>query len=248
MTKRKGIVRDEQLTDKQWAFVLAYAETMNKTEAAARAGYKGDRNTLGVVGFENLSKPKIKAAIDKLLQARLMSADEVLTRLAEQAAADVGQFFKVVEEWTFYPLPMHDILDAVEVEEEIEGSDPPKTRTRISYFIRRVAIDTDKLVDPRYSHLLHKVSDSPKGGIEIELYNKQTALGMLGKHYGLFVDRIKQEDWRSEAIEAIRRGEISYEALKDEFDQDLATELFRAAGVPVRPAIQVGEGQGQDEG
>lgn len=173
-----------------------------------------------------------------------MGPEEVLTRLADQATADVGQFFKVVEEWTFYPLPMHDILDAEEV---VDDSDPDKPRTRISYLIRRVAIDTDKLVDPRYSHLLHKVSDSVKGGIEIELYNKQSALTLLGKHYGLFVDRLKQEDWRTDAIEMIRRGEVSYEALADEFDPDLATELFRAAGVPVRTTLQVGEGESQDK-
>jgi len=47
--------------------------------------------------------------------------------------------------------------------------------------------------------------------------------------------KVQVDDWRSEAIEYIRRGELSFEALADEFDPDLATELFRAAGVPVTP-------------
>jgi hypothetical protein len=46
--------------------------------------------------------------------------------------------------------------------------------------------------------------------------------------------QIKVDDWRSEAIEYIRRGELSFEALAEEFDRDLATELFKAAGVPVQ--------------
>lgn len=53
-----------QLTPKQRLFVAAYLETFNATEAAARAGYKGDRNTLSSIGSENLRKPAIRSAID----------------------------------------------------------------------------------------------------------------------------------------------------------------------------------------
>ena len=53
---------------------------------------------------------------------------------------------------------------------------------------------------------------------------------------------VQVDDWRSQAIEYIRRGELSFEALADEFDPDLATELFRAAGVPV----EVGTGTSED--
>jgi len=38
-------------------------------------------------------------------------------------------------------------------------------------------------------------------------------------------------DWRGEAIEYIRRGELSFEALASEFDHELASELFQAAGI-----------------
>ncbi len=53
------------LTGKQQAFIDHYTGDCkyNGTEAARRAGYKGNSNTLGQVSKENLLKPTIKAAI-----------------------------------------------------------------------------------------------------------------------------------------------------------------------------------------
>lgn len=45
--------------------------------------------------------------------------------------------------------------------------------------------------------------------------------------------RMQHEDWRSRAIEYIRAGEIDYNILVEEFDEDLATQLFKQAGVPI---------------
>ncbi len=219
-----------RLTDKQAAFIDHYLMCLNATEAAARACYQGNRNTLAAVGRENLRKPKIREEIDRRLRERTMKADEVLYRLDQQATANIGDFFKIVEEWTFYPLPTYDILDAERV---IDTSDPDKPEERITYLVRRVAIDAEKLVDPRYSHLLHKVSDTARGGLTIELYNKQNALVHLGKHYALFTDRVKHEDWRTEAIRFIRDGSLPYGVLANELGDDLATELFTRAGVPI---------------
>lgn len=178
MTANRG------LTNKQKVFIEEYLSCWNASEAARRAGYKNPRMS----GSENLTKPDVAAEIKQRISEKAMSADEVLTRLADQARANLGCFYKLVEEWTFYPLPTYDILDAQEVD---DTSDPDSPVKRISYFVRHVAIDMDKLIDPRYSHLLHKVSDSPKGGIEIELYNAQAALIQLGKHHKLFTDQVE---------------------------------------------------------
>ena len=47
---------DKKLTPKQRAFVEHYLESWNATKAARRAGYRGNSNTLAVVGWENLSE------------------------------------------------------------------------------------------------------------------------------------------------------------------------------------------------
>jgi len=70
------------LTHKQRAFVEAYtgAAEGNATEAAAMAGYKGNRRTLEAVGRENLGKPRVASAIEeineRLSSARIATAEE----------------------------------------------------------------------------------------------------------------------------------------------------------------------------
>ena len=80
------------LTNKQRLFIDAYLECFNATEAARRAGYRGNNVTLGAVGYENLNKPQIALHIKKRLSESAMSADEALSRLAEMARSDMGDF------------------------------------------------------------------------------------------------------------------------------------------------------------
>lgn len=91
----------QHLTDKQLAFVYWYCSAvvnMNATEAARRAGYKGNDKTLQSVGKENLAKPLIRAQIDKRLEAALSGADvtveAVLRRLSVigDKAMEEGQY------------------------------------------------------------------------------------------------------------------------------------------------------------
>lgn len=67
---------------------------------------------------------------------------------------------------------------------------------------------------------------------EVEMYSRLEALNLLAKYHDL-VNRVRVEDWHSEAIADIRAGRITYEALARAFDDSLATELFRSAGVQV---------------
>lgn len=82
-----------QLTDRQRLFARHYVACLNATEAASRAGYAGDRNTLGVQGHENLRNPKIRALVDELLAAATITPAEILGRLTAFARGDLGEFF-----------------------------------------------------------------------------------------------------------------------------------------------------------
>lgn len=53
------------------------------------------------------------------------------------------------------------------------------------------------------------------------------------KEYGRTVHEHKIDDWRSQAIEDIKAGRILYKELAQAFDDDLATTLFREAGISV---------------
>jgi hypothetical protein len=81
-----------KLTGKQKKFAEAYVICLNATEAASQAGYNGDRNTLRVIGSENLRKPAIRAYIDDVLSQQTLSVQEILGRLSEQARSDMGDF------------------------------------------------------------------------------------------------------------------------------------------------------------
>lgn len=80
------------LTAKQALFVEHYLQCLNATEAARLAGYEGNDNTLGSVGWENLQKPAIASRISRRLQETAMSANEVLARLAEIARGEYSKY------------------------------------------------------------------------------------------------------------------------------------------------------------
>lgn len=73
------------LTGKQQLFVAHYLDTLNATEAAKKAGYKGKRSTLAVIGYENLRKPNVASAIAEGMEELAMPRQEVLTRLTLMA-------------------------------------------------------------------------------------------------------------------------------------------------------------------
>jgi phage terminase small subunit len=117
----------EQLTAKQARFVDEYLIDLNATKAAIRAGYK--KHTAGSMGHELLKKPEIEAAIEAAKHERSertrVDADWVLTRLADEADADMADLYDdngallPVEDW---PLIWRTGLVAgVETEELYEG-------------------------------------------------------------------------------------------------------------------------------
>lgn len=78
-------MESKKLTPKQKAFADYYIELGNATEAAIRAGYS--EKTAKVTGYENLTKPYLKAYIDKRLKEleskRIANAEEVLQYLTK---------------------------------------------------------------------------------------------------------------------------------------------------------------------
>jgi phage terminase small subunit len=63
--ENKRMVEFKKLTAKQQLFVEHYLISGNATDAARKAGYKGNDHQLGVIGAQNLGKLDIKEAIEK---------------------------------------------------------------------------------------------------------------------------------------------------------------------------------------
>lgn len=82
------------LTGKMKKWADAYLVTLNKTEAARRAGYGGSEADLSNIGYQNYRKLEVQAYLKDKLDEMAMPANEVLARLSEQASADMSDFLK----------------------------------------------------------------------------------------------------------------------------------------------------------
>lgn len=187
------------LTGKQLIFATEYLKCLNATEAARRAGYKGDDKSHASIGYENLRKLEISSFINTEFTKHVMSAEEVLYHLTMIGRGD-----------------MDDILD------DKGNLDLDKARARgKTGIIKKVKTRTITSED----------SDIVEN--EIEPVDRLKALELLAKYHDL-INKVKVEDWRTQAIADIRAGNIPYEALAEAFDETLATQLFAAAGIPVQ--------------
>jgi phage terminase small subunit len=86
---------DDGLTLKQRRFIIAYlgVSNGNATDAARRAGYETDYDTLRSIGSENLTKPNIARVIARMLDEEAMPAREVLARLSRHARSSIADLF-----------------------------------------------------------------------------------------------------------------------------------------------------------
>lgn len=204
MTKKRIKAEDEnrkRFTDKEWAFIGFYMQSLNGTQAAIEAKYS--KNTAAQIAYENLRKPHIREEIDRRMREHAMQPDEILYRLTEQARADMADFIR-----PGYSLGW---------------------------------IDLERAREMGITHLIKEFKRDKDGAVQIKLYDAQAALVHLAKLHAMFADHVVIEDWRSQAIADIRDGNLQYGPLVEAFDADLATQLFREAGLPI--PIEQGKGE-----
>lgn len=83
------------LNTKQRRFIAEYLIDSNGTQAAIRAGYS--KKTAAEIAYELLRKPQIRAAIEKPLMRREMSAEQVIEELSDIARRPTPKRVKVKE-------------------------------------------------------------------------------------------------------------------------------------------------------
>lgn len=143
------------MTKKQKRFCEEYLIDLNATQAAIRAGYSPD--TAKSIGCENLTKPDIRAHIDRAMAERSrrtgVNADRVIQELAKIAFVNAT-----------------DVID-------------PKTAT-----VKENALPEDMAAIQSV-----KVKTFGEDGLEreIKMADKLRALEMLGRHLGMFKDKLE---------------------------------------------------------
>lgn len=152
------------LTPKQQRFVEEYLIDLNATQAAIRAGYSED--TAHVIGWENLRKPEIEKAIVAAKAERAqrvqVDADEVLRELMRIGYSDA---------WNY-------VQDAEGRLSLTESAPEDATRAVASVKHKR--------------RIIPRKDDAPieEHTVEFRLWDKNTALANLGRHLGIFKDRV----------------------------------------------------------
>ena len=97
-----------KLTPKQEKFCLEFVNCAgNATEAARRAGYKGNENQLAQIGFQNLRKLNIQERI-KELKAMLRETDYAVIKIAE-GAATVEEYAKLISDREAWRLEINEL-------------------------------------------------------------------------------------------------------------------------------------------
>lgn len=165
-----GPTNKDGLTAKQAAFVQEYLIDLNATQAAIRAGYS--EGTAYSMGHENLSKPEIAEAIAKAQKARSerteITQDMVLQELAKIGFADI----RSAVNWGSIP--------------EMSGEDGQR-----AYPVEMIASED---MDDATAAAVSEVSLTPNG-VKIKMYDKKAALDSIGKHLGMFVDKVEQTNF-----------------------------------------------------
>lgn len=164
------------LTPKQQRFADEYLIDLNATQAAIRAGYS--RRTAEDIGRQLLRKTPVAEVIEEKRRALSIrteiTQDRVLRELARIGFADMRKLLR----WTGNQ-PRMDVDDCEE-REEVEI-------TAVN-FVR--LFDSDEL-DSDTVAAISEISQTKDGSLKVKLHDKQAALVAIGRHLGMFKDRVE---------------------------------------------------------
>lgn len=168
-----------KLTPKQKIFCDEYLVDLNATRAY-KAAYKNIKKdeTANAAASRMLRNVKVKDYIDKRIKDREkrteITQDMVIQELSKIAFAKGTDFAKVVEK--SYMKPILDDQGHKVDEEEVFYKDVE-------------VIETDNLTEDQ-KRAISSIK-STKFGVSVETYDKVKALELLGKHLGMFTDKVE---------------------------------------------------------
>lgn len=164
-----------KLSAKQIAFINEYLIDLNATQAAIRAGYS--EKTAYRTGADNLRKPQIQEVIQKRMEERSkrteITADFVLQELYAIAKARGTDYSQIVEE----PILRNNQY----------VRDPDTGKLRMQEVVK--IVPTDKLTEDN-KKAIASIKEG-KYGIEVSTCDKVKALELLGRHLGMFKDKVE---------------------------------------------------------
>jgi phage terminase small subunit len=160
------------LTVREWMFVEYYLSGNSGKKSARMAGYP--KHCASSRSTRLLQRPRVREAIKRRIKHLQMTADEVLLKLSLQARASIEDLIYLPE-------------DLQEIGEELRVVNPEELE--VVQQRRRLAGHIDFAKAQRTGALQHvKRLKWSRFGPEIELYDGQKALELLGRYFKLFGD------------------------------------------------------------
>lgn len=185
---------ENELTAKQRAFVREYLIDLNATQAAIRAGYSAA--TAQEQGSRLLSNVMVKSAVDAAMNLRAertdITADRVLRELAKIGFADIRKAIK----WQG---------TLVTEEDNPDGGDTLVIKSVVTNNVTLVSSDE---IDDETAAAISEISQNTSGGIKLKLHDKRAALVDIGKHLGMFTDKMQLSGDPNNPIQAVTRIEL----------------------------------------
>lgn len=187
-----------KLTPKQERFVAEYLVDLNATRAAIRSGYSA--KTAPEQASRLLSNVKVSEAVQAAMQARSqrteITQDMVLRELAKIGFSDIR---KVVR-WGATELRTTEGKDGEAVTEPYHG-------------LRLVAADE---IDDDTAAAIAEVSEG-RDGLKVKFHDKKGALVDIGRHIGMFKDRVEHTGKDGGPVEVVH---MTPEAIRKVMEQD----------------------------
>lgn len=161
------------LTLKQQRFIAEYLIDLNATQAAIRSGYS--EATAYSQGQRLLSHvevaPALQEAMDKRAARTEITADMVIRELAKIGFADLRKA----------------VIWRANVTGMVEDGDGGQ---RLAVTNEVQLIDSDKL-DDSTAAAISEIGQDSRGGLKLKMHDKQGALVSIGRHLGMFKDRLQ---------------------------------------------------------
>jgi len=170
------------VTDKQIIFANEYLIDLNGTRAYKEAypHVKND-NTAAAAATRLMNNPEVKDYIDKRIKDRLerieVTQDDVIQELAAIAFANGSDYAKVVTKPVMIQTSEGDYVPAL----DSEGN---------QMYYQAVEIEETEELTKRQIKAISGIKQG-KNGIELTTYDKVKALELLGKHLGIFKDKVE---------------------------------------------------------
>lgn len=176
------------LTPKQAAFVREYLVDLNATQAAIRAGYSA--RTAASIGEENLRKPDIAAAIQAAMDARAqrteITQDRVLQELAKIGFSDIRNILR----WE--TVTVDDDAGGDQLEESREEQPHGGALKRVRQVSLVHLLGSDEIHDDAAA-AISEIKQTAQG-VSVKVHDKRAALVDLGRHLGMFKQKVELSD------------------------------------------------------